>query len=354
MKKAQSDIPPRIISVGTANPPKTYSQKDILNHFHIDSAKVRSIFENSHILKRHLYLPKPKGGMALENPEELIAKHLKGVLDMGRRSVEKCLKPRGVSPEELDLLVTVSTTGFLTPGISAFLIDKMGLRENAHRADLVGMGCNGGINGMMAVADFARLHQGKYALLLCCEVCSAAYVHDGTMRTGVVNSLFGDGSAAVLIKADPKLTAKDGPAILGFESHIILEALLAMRFDIQADGRLSFFLDRDIPYVIGDNVRRPIGRLLDRFNLKKRDITHWIVHSGGKKVVDSIKYNLGLTNHDVRHTKSILREYGNLSSGSFLFSFERLTGENIAREGDLGVMITMGPGTTIETGLLRW
>ena len=164
----------------------------------------------------------------------------------------------------------------------------------------------------------------------------------------------GIGRGAWRIKTMAKLTAKDGPAILGFESHIILEALLAMRFDIQADGRLSFFLDRDIPYVIGENVPRPIKRLLDRFNLKKRDITHWIVHSGGKKVVDSIKYNLGLSNHDVRHTKSILREYGNLSSGSFLFSFQRLAKEKIAREGDLGVMITMGPGTTIETGLLRW
>jgi len=94
--------------------------------------------------------------------------------------------------------------------------------------------------------------------------------------------------------------------------------------------------------------------LLERNHLKKRDITHWLVHSGGKKVVDSIKYNIGLTDYDVRHTSSILKNFGNLSSGAFLFSYQELTREGICREGDLGVAITMGPGVSIETSLLKW
>ena len=78
------------------------------------------------------------------------------------------------------------------------------------------------------------------------------------------------------------------------------------------------------------------------------------MHSGGKKVVDAIKYNLGLTSHDVRHTASILKNLGNLSSGAFLFSYKELCAERIAEEGDLGVVITMGPGSSIETALLEW
>jgi 3,5-dihydroxyphenylacetyl-CoA synthase len=81
---------------------------------------------------------------------------------------------------------------------------------------------------------------------------------------------------------------------------------------------------------------------------------HWLVHSSGKKVIDSVRINLGLTEHDVRHTTGVLRDYGNLSSGSFLFSYERLCDEGAARPGEHGVLMTMGPGSTIETALVRW
>ena len=97
-----------------------------------------------------------------------------------------------------------------------------------------------------------------------------------------------------------------------------------------------------------------MNRLLASFGLKRRDIAHWVVHSGGKKVVDAIKYNIGLSEHDVRHTSSVLRDFGNLSSASFLFSFKRLLDEGQVKRGDFMVMMTMGPGSTVETALLRW
>jgi polyketide synthase Type III len=78
------------------------------------------------------------------------------------------------------------------------------------------------------------------------------------------------------------------------------------------------------------------------------------VHSGGKKVIDAVVVNLGLAWHDVRHTTGVLRDYGNLSSGSFLFSYERLLAEDVTRPGDYGVLMTMGPGSTIETALVQW
>lgn len=79
-----------------------------------------------------------------------------------------------------------------------------------------------------------------------------------------------------------------------------------------------------------------------------------MVHSGGKKVIDAIRVNLELSRQDVRHTTGVLRDHGNLSSGSFLFSYERLRDEKTAAAGDLGVLMTMGPGSTIETALVRW
>lgn len=128
-----------------------------------------------------------------------------------------------------------------------------------------------------------------------------------------------------------------------------------MRYDWDDEqGKFSFFLDRDVPYVVGAHAELVIGRLLERTGLRRSDIAHWIVHSGGKKVIDSVQINLGLTRYDVRHTTGVLRDYGNLSSGSFLFSYERLMAEGFVKPGDFGVFMTMGPGSTIETALVRY
>ena len=194
--------------------------------------------------------------------------------------------------------------------------------------------------------------------MVCAEACSAAYVIDGSMRTAVVNSLFGDGAAAIALvaPADGDAAAEPaGPRILSFASHLITDAMGAMRYDWDDDQhKFSFYLDPDIPYVVGAHAERVVDRLLGEHHLRRSDIRHWLVHSGGKKVIDAVRVNLGLSRHDVRHTIGVLRDHGNLSSGSFLFSYRRLIEEGVVRRGDHGVMMTMGPGSTIETALVQW
>jgi len=352
---SQPTVQPRIVAVGTSQPPRTYTQQDLLELFTCTDPRIRRFFESSHIRKRHLVLPDPSadGTMPNEDGTELLAKHLRVGVEIGSEAIERCLASGPIRADELDYFATVSTTGFLCPGLTAYLVEGMGMRPNVHRTDIVGMGCNAGVNGMLTTASFAATNPGRPALLLTCEVCSAAYVFDMTVRTGVVNSLFGDGAAAALLLADEGLTAADGPRIMGFESCVVHAARDEMRFDFE-EGKFSFFLGWEVPYLIGENVPTPVRGLLEPFGLKRRDISHWIVHSGGKKVVDAIRYNLGLSEHDVRHTRSVLREYGNVSSASFLFSLQGLMEEGVAREGDWGVIIAMGPGVSIETGLLRW
>jgi predicted naringenin-chalcone synthase len=179
-------------------------------------------------------------------------------------------------------------------------------------------------------------------------------VFDGTMRTSVVNSLFGDGAAAAAVIGGA--TAECGqPRILKFASRIIPDAIEAMRFDWDDEqGKFSFFLDREVPYVVGANAEPVVELLLADTGVRRAEIAHWTIHSGGKKVIDSAMINLGLTRHDVRHTVEVLRDYGNLSSGSFLFSYERLIAEGVVARGDYGVLMTMGPGSTIETALVQW
>ena len=119
-----------------------------------------------------------------------------------------------------------------------------------------------------------------------------------------------------------------------------------MRFDWNdSAGKWSFYLDRDIPYVIGFNVRQPLERLLARNGLDFSAIKHWVLHTGGGAVIDSVKLSIGLDEHDVRHTRAVLRDYGNISSGSFLVSLERLLAEGCVSAGDRGVAGHDGPGS---------
>ncbi len=336
---------PRAVGVGTANPKTSYGQEEVANLFGETSGRIRRLFKNSHIKNRFLYLPDPgpDGLLKQEDVESLQNKHLQGSMEMGREAINKCLSESNVAAKDIDYIVCVSSTGFICPGLSAHIAREMGFRPDVRRADILGMGCSAGMNGLQSATEYARANPGKKVLLLATEVCSAAYYMDGTLKTAVVNSLFGDGAAAVLVTADDEHLWSDGPSIVDFESEIITDQIGAMRYTL-TEGMLSFYLDRDIPYVIGSNIHKPIERLLERNNLKLRDIKHWIIHSGGKKVIDSIKYNIDVTNYDVRHTLSVLRDYGNMSSCSFIFSYELLHKENVVSEQDLGVAVAMGPG----------
>jgi 3,5-dihydroxyphenylacetyl-CoA synthase len=353
---------PRITGVGTAVTGEPYSQEELLETFRITDSKVRSVFMNSAIQRRHLTLPAPGGAgtRVQETQGDLLGKHKALAVDMGARAIDACLKDTAAALSDVRHLCCVTSTGFLTPGLSALLIREMGIAPSCGRVDVVGMGCNGGLNALGVTAAWSAAHPGELAILLCTEACSAAYVFDSTMRTAVVNSLFGDGAAAIALISggqadDLPAPAATGPRLLSFASHIITDALEAMRYDWDgAAGKFSFFLDPDIPYVVGAHAELVVGRLLSGTGLRRSDISHWVVHSGGKKVIDAVRVNLGLTRHDVRHTTSVLRDYGNLSSGSFLFSYQRLVREGVTRTGDHGVLMTMGPGSTIEMALVQW
>jgi polyketide synthase Type III len=348
-----------IASVGSAFPERSYTQEEIGALLGLENRVVRKLLRSPHIQKRHLYLPEKDdrtGRMFHESAADLHAKFRDGALDIGSRAISNALDAVSLAPADVDYLLCVTSTGFMVPGLSSLFSRELGFDRRILRADVVGMGCNAGLNGLNPLVQWIRNHPGQVALLVCCEINSAMYVLDETARTGIVNSLFGDGAAAaVLTTAAGTAPAGSRPCVIDFESFCIPEEWAAMRFEWNdAAGKWSFYLDRDIPYVIGFNVRKPLERLLQRNGLGFAAIKHWVVHTGGGAVIDSVKLSLGLEEHDVRHTRSVLRDYGNISSGSFLVSLERLLAEGCVSPGDRGVMVTMGPGAQIETALLEF
>lgn len=350
---------PKITGVGTGLSPNVYTQKELLDFFNIIDLKIRSLFLNSSIERRHLTLPdRSESGAPIEETQgALLKKHAQVGIAMGRDAILNCLQNASAKRSDVRHICCVSSTGLLTPGLSALLIKELGLRNDCSRLDIVGMGCSAGLNALSAVNAWAQANPGQLAILVCVETCSAAYVFDGTMRTSVVNSLFGDGAAAISMIAgqSPTQSPTLGPSPLRFKSLMIPEAIDAMRYDWdESQGKFNFFLAPTVPYIIGAHATLALDCLLQETGLRTPDIKHWLIHSGGKKVIDSVRINLGLTRHDVRHTIDVLRNFGNVSSGSFLFSYERLLNEKSIQTGDYGIMMTMGPGSTIEMALLHW
>ncbi|MEV4641054.1 hypothetical protein AB0J80_27300, partial [Actinoplanes sp. NPDC049548] len=236
----------RMVGVGTATTGTSVSQAELLDLFGIGDPKVRSVFLNSAIDRRSLTLPAVDAeGRRLPEPQgALLDKHKRLAVEMGAQALQVCLKNAGASLSDLRHLCCVTSTGFLTPGLSALLIRELGIDPHCSRSDIVGMGCNAGLNALNVVAGWSAAHPGELGVVLCAEACSAAYALDGSMRTAVVNSLFGDGAAALALVSDGPGEARPGPRILKFASLLITDAIEAMRYDWDSDlDRFSFFLD---------------------------------------------------------------------------------------------------------------
>jgi 3,5-dihydroxyphenylacetyl-CoA synthase len=349
----------RIVGVGSAHPPDGYTQDELLVRFGFQNRVTHRVFASPHIHRRFLTLPEPNartGHITQESQRALIEKFERSSLEMGSEAISRSLEDSGADLGDVDAIVCVTSTGFMVPGLTCLFVRELGLKSSCRRIDIVGMGCNAGLNGLAALDGWARQHPGSIGVLLCCEVNSAIYCRDDTARDGIVNSLFADGAASLVVQADAdEPDSRPGPRLVDFESHMIPEEWGSMRFDWHDElACWRFYLSRNIPYVLGVHAATPVSRLLQRNGVKRRDIDHWIIHTGGGAVIDAIKLKLGLTEHDVRHTRGVLRDFGNVSSGSFLFSYQRLMGERGGSIGDQGIMMTMGPGAQIETALLRW
>ena len=283
-----------------------------------------------------------------ESADEMHARFADNAVLLGEQAVERCLDASGVPAGEIDYLVAVTCTGYLCPGLSALLIKRLGLRHDVQRADLVGMGCAGAMPGLQRAFEYVRAYPERRALLVTVEVCSACYYVDDSLETVVGNAICADGAAAVLVGAG---TA--GPELLGFETLLEPSYIDTVGFEFRS-GKLRIVLSKDIRTVAGGLADAVIGTTLGRQALKKEDVRHWIVHSGGRKVIDGIRDAAGLGEDQLASSRCVLRNFGNMSSPTVLFVLDDVIRRAAPARGDLGLMLAMGPGLAIETALLRW
>ena len=345
---------PGILAIGTANPRQRYSQRQVYDLLarHSDfyrSDRIEHIFMTSDIDFRHLYFD-IDSLVPAETTDQLHERFRSGSLEIGVEAIQKCLASGGTSAEEIDFVVAVSCTGYLCPGLSSLVIKELGLKRNIQRADLLGMGCAGAMPGLQRAYDFVKAYPEKKALLLTVEICSACYYLDDSLETVVGNAICADGAAAVVVGMTDNNTH---PTIRGFETLLEPSLINTVGFE-QRDGKLRIILSKDIRDVAGALGKSLIGTLLASHRLQADDVQHWVLHSGGRKVIDSLRDEMNFTEAQLRHSRCVLKNYGNMSSPTVLFVLRETLEHSGARPGDLGVMLAMGPGLALEAALLEW
>lgn len=339
----------QIISVGTAAPKSKYTQSEIAKLFNIQDEKSLRFFQHEHIKTRHLCSFNKE---AEKNNSELIQKFKKNAVELSTEAILKALNKAQLSHTSIDYICCVTSTGFIVPSLSLLISEKINLNSSCRRTDLVGMGCSAGINGLETVDNWCTNNPTKYALLVCCEISSAAYTDEQSEENALVNSLFGDGVAAVILNSGVNLVG--APSIIKYSSYRVGKTLENLKYNWNQEKNLNqFYVSKETPKILGTNIKAAISQALGQ-DYSVDQINHWVLHTGGAAILDNIVLALGIESTKIKNTREVLQKYGNLSSGSFLFSYELLLNEEIINKDDLGIMITMGPGLVIEIALIKW
>jgi predicted naringenin-chalcone synthase len=277
---------------------------------------------------------------------------LAGALETGCRAARDCLDTAGLSPRDVDLLVVCTSTGYACPDVGTRLIGHLGLRPDVQRAPMSGFGCAGAIPSLQRACDFVQAHPGRIALVVAVEICSACYYVDDTLETVVGNAICADGAAALLLTSGCP-APRSYPRIVDFASFVAHDhvSLVGMT---QRCGRLRIVLGAEVPTLAADLMQGALTPLLERHHLTQSDLRFWVAHPGGRKVIDSVQQQLGLTDSQLRHSKAVLRSYGNMSSPTVLFVLEEVVRRDTPQPGEWGVMTALGPGMAAEAALLQW
>ena len=341
---------PRILGIGTANPPLRLTQEQTFHAAGYRGERIRKIVLDSDIDHRHFYLEDTLNRG--ESSDQLNQRYLRGAMQTGCRAILNCVKAARTTVQDVDFFAVCTCTGYICPDVGSRLIAHMGFSNNVQRASIVGLGCAGALPTLQRAVDFVRANPDRKALMLAVEICSACYYVDNTLETVIGNAICVDGAAAFLLGGEQQANLSY-PQIVDFETFIDTEQIEEVGLQ-HRDGKLRIVLGASIQHLAGPMIETALQQLLQRHGLSRSHIGFWVVHPGGRKVIDNVQKHFGMTDMQLRFSRTVLRNYGNMSSPTVMFVLEEVVRSGAPRRGDWGVMIALGPGMAAEVALLSW
>lgn len=277
--------------------------------------------------------------------------YMRAAADLGEKAVRRALDAAHIRADEVDFFVATSCTGFMIPSVDAVIAHRLGMKNSLSRLPITQHGCAGGVVALRQAQEHLLAHPEHTVLVLAVEIPSVTFQHEDFSPANIISaSLFGDGAAAVVLRADGPA---DLPRILATDSRLFPDSLDLMGFQLRDSG-LKIVLSKRVPEAIREHAPTALRDFLGRNGLDDSDIRHFLLHPGGRKIVEGFESTFGLGEGGLDLTRSVLREHGNLSSATVLFVLDAMQRSGRARTNDMGILVAFGPGFGCETLLLGW
>lgn len=397
----------RIAAVRGALPPNRYPQSEITDAFArlcLPEGADRRLLDRLHagarVRSRHLALPLDQYAK-LDGFGTANAAFVESAVELGAEAVGGALEAAGLTPQDVDMILFTSVTGVAAPSVDARLAGRLGLRPDVKRVPVFGLGCVAGAAGIARLHDYLRGWPDHVAVLLSVELCSLTLQRgDASTANLVAGALFGDGAAAVVAcgdgrepgngaarpsspdtregregtanapapdghggrgeAADPAAPygrgggpGSPGPVVVATRSRLYPGSEHVMGWDV-GDTGFRVVLDASVPDVVRTHLADDVHGFLSGHGLRAEDVTAWVCHPGGPKVLEAVAETLRLPEGALDLTWCSLAEVGNLSSSSVLHVLRDTLALRPPPPGTPGLLIAMGPGFCSELVLLRW
>ena len=335
--------PVRLNSLATAVPERVFTQhavseilRDAYTPIFPDFDQALPIIFNAEIDKRHSGIPEDwsRENYSFEKRNDI---SVESSVDLGEEVTRLCCERAGIESDEIGGIVVVTSTALAMPSIDAMIVERMGLRRNIFRLPLFGLGCVGGTVGLARAAMMARAQPGMRVLVLVIEHNIATFWKgDLTKQRFIAGVLFGDGAAGAIVSCEG-----EGPVIAGWGEHTWPDSLdfSAWKF---TDGGFRVLFSRKIPVYAGERLAAAVNEYLESQNLSHDDIDTYVLHPGGRRVIDAMEEAMKIPEEDLNRSKDIMREYGNMSSPTVLFVLEKA----LAQKSGRFLLSALGPGFT--------
>jgi alkylresorcinol/alkylpyrone synthase len=345
-----------IAGTATAAPPHILTREMVKERvkdvFGLDGARlaaIRSVIDNSQIDQRHSvypvdYIVEPR---ALS---QINAEYREKAVELGLEVTGQALMQAGMSPSDVDLFITVSCTGVMIPSLDAYIAAEMGFRPDVRRLPITELGCAAGAAGLARAWEYLMAFPDRTALLVSVELPTLTFQRKDFSQANLISAiLFGDGAAGVVITGREAA----GPRIFASESFLFPDSLGAMGFDLRDSG-FHIILSRDVPQLIREKIKGLADGFLARNGLQRSDVSAFLLHPGGQKLLSFMEAELELTRADTEISWDVLRRFGNLSSASVLFILQEWMARREMPPESYGLLMAFGPGFTAEMLLLQW
>jgi alkylresorcinol/alkylpyrone synthase len=315
-------LQPHVLSLVTEVPEFRLRTEDVIAEAtrifagrHQDFERMMPVFANTGIANR--YSVRPYDWFRAEQgwPERSEA-YIEGATRLFRKAATRALLDAHSEPEEIDAVITVSSTGIATPSIEARVMHELGFRDDISRVPIFGLGCAGGVTGLSVAARLARSSPGYKVLLVVIELCTLAFRPDEMTKSNIIaTALFGDGAAACILSTN----SRNGIGAVEYAGeHTWPDTLDIMGWRMDPLGFGAIFSQR-IPDLATRDLRPAADKFLARHHLETEDIDQFVFHPGGAKVIVALEQAFSLEQGLLQNERNILASYGNMSAPTVLF-----------------------------------